>query len=912
MGSACDTIEETVSYLNAKGEKVGAIKVRLYRPFSIKHLLQALPKTTQKIAVLDRTKEVGGVGEPLYTDIVAALKNTEGSAFKEITIIGGRYGLSSKEFNPSMVKAVFDHLDADCFHDFTVGITDDVTHKSIPINEHIETEAEDVVRCKFWGLGSDGTVSASKNSIKIIGNATDMHAQGYFSYDSKKSEGTTISYLRFGKQRIQSPYIPTEFDFIALHNDSYIGKYDILEGIKEGGTFLINTQYTPDEIFCHLTEEMQETIIEKNISFYCINAYAIAEDVGLEHHINTVMQTAFFELSGILETKKAMQLIKDAVTKQFSAKGKDLVEMNVQAIDSAQNKLEKVTVPNACPKEHAPVIRKIADSESEFITSVIEPCMRLKGDSIPVSKMPIDGKVPLGTSSLEKRRVATSLPRWIPENCIQCNQCAFVCPHATIRAKQIDPEDLKDAPTSFRTIKSTTKNERDLQFRIQVYVEDCVGCGNCAQVCPAKNKALVMTEAETERTTEQIANTTFFDRLPDNVADGFPKETVKGTQFKKPLFEFHGACKGCGETPYVRLLTQLFGDHMVIANATGCSSIYGGTFPTVPYTTTKDGRGPAWANSLFEDNAEYGLGMRLGIDANRRLLKQTLEKLQKLSLSESLQTKLNDLLANWHETGDDAYNRSQEFIHTLHQEKETTDDKEVISLCETILTHKDYLTEKAVWILGGDGWAYDIGFGGLDHVLSTGKNVNVLVLDTEVYSNTGGQSSKATPLGAVAKFAAKGKATGKKDLGLMMMSYGYVYVASVSMGGNRQALTKAFYEAQRYDGPSLIIAESPCIAHGINMTQSIEEEKKATSVGYWPLYTYDPRKTKEDKDPFTLLSKAPTNSYRDFLKGERRFSSLMTQYPECAQDMFKWAEEEAHAHYKRLESQKQPKQDKEQ
>jgi len=909
MGSACDTIEETVSYLTAKGKKVGAIKVRLYRPFSIKHLLEALPKTTEKIAVLDRTKEVGAVGEPLYTDIVSALKNTPESTFKDVTIIGGRYGLSSKEFNPSMVKAVFDHLDNDCFHDFTVGITDDVTHKSIPINEDIDTEADDIIRCKFWGLGSDGTVSASKNSIKIIGSATDLHAQGYFSYDSKKSEGTTISYLRFGKEKIKSPYIPTEFDFIALHNDSYIGKYDILEGIKEEGTFLINTKYSPNEIFCRLTETMQQTIINKNISFYCINAYDIADDVGLEHHINTVMQTAFFELSGILKPKQAIQLIKDAITKQFSSKGKDLVEMNTQAVDSAQNKLQKVTVPNACPTEHAPVIRKIADTESEFITSVIEPCVRLKGDSIPVSKMPIDGKVPLGTSSLEKRRVATSLPRWIPENCIQCNQCAFVCPHATIRAKQIDPNDLKEAPKTFRTITSTTKNERDLQFRIQVYVEDCVGCGNCAQVCPAKNKALIMTDAETERTPEQIKNTAFFDNLPDNITEGFPEQTVKGTQFRKPLFEFHGACKGCGETPYLKLLTQLFGDHMVIANATGCTSITGGTFPTVPYTTTKDGRGPAWANSLFEDNAEYGLGMRLGIDANRRLLKLSLEKLQNKSISTSLQENINDMLSHWNETGETAQKRAQDCIHAITAEQKKIDDKDTTSLFQTILSHTDYLTQKAVWIVGGDGWAYDIGFGGLDHVLSTGKNVNVLVLDTEVYSNTGGQSSKATPMGAVAKFAANGKATGKKDLGLMMMSYGYVYVASVSMGGNKQALTKAFYEAQQYDGPSLIIAQSPCIAHGFNMSQSIEEEKKATSVGYWPLYSYDPRKTKEDKDPFTLLSKPPTESYKDFLKGERRFSSLMTQYPECAQEIFERAEKEAHAHYKRLEAQKRPKQD---
>ena len=611
MGTSTETIEETVNYLNKKGEKVGAIKVRLYRPFSAKAFVSAIPDTVKKIAVLDRTKEPGSLGEPLYLDVAVALSE------KNIKVIGGRYGLSSKEFTPTMVKAVYDHLDGKCTHGFTVGITDDVTGTSVEPVEEIDAEQEGIIRCKFWGYGSDGTVGANKNSIKIIGNNTDLYVQGYFEYDSKKSGGVTISHLRFGKNKIQSQYLLNNVDFVALHKSSYIGRFDILKGITKRGTFLLNSNWKAEEVFENLTEDMQKIIIDKHIKVYNIDALKIAQEVGLGERINTVMQVAFFKISGVLPEEKAIRLIKDYIKKTFEKKGKEVVEMNWRAVDRAVSAIEEVPIPTELVGiKSASIPKLIPDNANEFTKNVIEPIMHLKGNEIPVSNLPYDGQIPTGTSRLEKRGVAPQVPKWIPENCTQCNQCSFICPHSAIRAKQIDQKDLEDAPDGFVTLKSNTKNNRDLRYRVQVYIEDCVGCGNCANVCPAKEKALVMVPLEHARADGETEKAVFFDSLPDNVLDGIKKETVKGSQFLVPYFEFSGACAGCGETPYVILATRLFGDRMIIANATGCSSIYGGTFPTVPYCKNKQGVGPAWANSLFEDNAEYGLGMRLAIDAN--------------------------------------------------------------------------------------------------------------------------------------------------------------------------------------------------------------------------------------------------------------------------------------------------------
>ena len=898
MGSSCDTIEETVNYLNKKGEKVGLIKVRLYRPFSVDAFVKAIPSTVKKIAVLDRTKEPGSIGEPLYLDVVASL------AGKNIKIIGGRYGLSSKEFTPSMIKAVYDHLDGAAFHNFTVGINDDVTNRSIPINEEIVTEPEDVIRCVFWGLGSDGTVGANKNSIKIIGDNTDMNAQGYFSYDSKKSGGITISYLRFGKSRILSTYLITTADFIALHNPAFIGRYDILKGIKEGGTFILNSEWDNDKVLEHLTRDMQETIINKKIKFYNINALKIAQEVGLGNRINTVMQTAFFKISGVLEEKKAIELIKNAIKKSFEKKGEDIVKMNWACVDRTSEALKEVKVPSSISEVKTSLQPKklIPDDAGSFAKNVIEKIMHLKGNDIPVSHMPLDGAVPTATTMLEKRGIAPEVPHWISENCIQCNQCVLVCPHAVIRAKQIEPKDLKDSPSTFKTVKSKTKNDKDLEYKIQVYIEDCTGCGVCIDTCPAKEKALEFSPIEDERNAEEAKNALFFDNLPDNILDGTTIAQIKGIQFKKPLFEFSGACAGCGETPYVKLATQLFGERMIIANATGCSSIYGGTFPTTPYCKSKEGKGPVWANSLFEDNAEYGFGMRLAVDANRKQLKWNIDKALNTGISNELKQALNKSIELWKNTDDDAQKAAGKVKQLLQQELKSASGENEKTI-KKIIELQDCIVDKSIWSLGGDGWAYDIGYGGLDHVLASNKNINVLVLDTEVYSNTGGQASKATPLASVAKFAAAGKRTGKKDLGLISMSYGYIYVASVSLGANMSQLIKAFIEAEAYDGPSLIIAYAPCIAHGINLTYSIAEEKKAVQCGYWPLYRYNPELIKEGKNPFIYETKDPTVDMMDFLMNETRYTTLKKQFPEVADSLFKQAidfKKDKHSYYKKL------------
>ena len=889
MGSGVEAIEETVNYLTrVRGEKVGAIKVRLYRPFSTEALVGAIPKTVKKIAVLDRCKEPGSVGEPLYLDVVTTLT---GSGIK---IIGGRYGLSSKEFTPSMIKAVFDHLDDGCFHDFTVGIEDDVTHRSIPIKEELSAEPEDVVRCMFWGLGSDGTVGANKNSIKIIGDNTDMYAQGYFQYDSKKSGGITVSHLRFGKSRIQSPYLVTQPDFVACHNPAYIGRFPMLKGIREGGTFLLNSEWPGSEVFDHLTEDMQRTIIEKKIKFYNINALKIAVDAGLGPRINTVMQVAFFKISGILEEKRAIDLIKAAIKKTFAKKGDDIVKMNWECVDRTAAALQEVEVPETITKS-APAPGLLPDDASEFATEVIEPVMRWEGDSLPVSRMSFDGVIPSGTTRLEKRGIAPRVPRWIAENCIQCNQCVMSCPHAVIRAKQIAPANLENAPETFHTVKSKTKNEKDLKYRIQVYIEDCTGCGVCRETCPAKTKALEFKPLDEERELGQRQNAEFFDALPDNVTDGVSETTVKGAMFRKPLFEFSGACAGCGETPYVKLASQLFGERMYIANATGCSSIYGGTFPTIPYCKAKDGRGPVWANSLFEDNAEYGFGMRLAVDSNRQMLRTAVQELLSAATTPDLTAALNRCLEMW-DSVDAAAQAAQAAAKELLPAALKAATPENRAALEKVVDLQDYFVDKSIWVVGGDGWAYDIGYGGLDHVMAVGRNVNVLVLDTEVYSNTGGQASKATPLAAVAKFANAGKRTGKKNMGLMFMTYGYVYVGSVAMGANRKQCIRTFLEAEAYAGPSIILAYSPCIAHGIDMGKSQLEQKRAVEAGYYPLYRFNPA---DAEQKFHWETKDPKASFQEFILSERRYTALKKTAPDEAESLYKMAEEDAR---KRLET----------
>ncbi len=884
MGSGADTAEETINYLNARGAKLGLVKVRLYRPFDVEALKGALPKSVKRIAVLDRTKEPGAIGEPLYLDVVVAL------ADRGIKIIGGRYGLSSKDFTPAQVKAVYDHLAGKGFHGFTVGIDDDVTHLSIPVGPVLDTELPGTVRCKFWGYGSDGTVGANKNSIKIIADNTEMYGQGYFQYDSKKSGGVTISHLRFGKQPIQSQYYLNTVDFIALHKPSYIGRLDILEGIREGGTFLINSNWKASEVFENLTEDMQKTIIDKKVKVFTIDAYKIAGELGLGLRINSIMQACFFKLSGVLPEAEAIGLIKKAIEKTYGRKGQEVVQMNWDAVDRASAGLEAVPVP-AKPGKSVPPAKIVPDDASAFAREVIAPFTQFKGDLIPVSRMPLDGVIPTATSCLEKRGIAVDVPSWIPENCIQCGQCSLVCPHAAIRPKQIAPADMKDAPATFTVIKSNSKNDRDLKYRLQVYVEDCVGCENCVEVCPSKVKALKMVPIEEARKAGENENLAFFEKAPYEVMDGNKRDTIKGSQLLRPLFEFSGACSGCGETPYIKLATQLHGDRMIIANATGCSSIYGGTFPTSPYCQTAEGKGPAWGNSLFEDNAEYGFGMRLAVDANRKLLAASIDAALAAGTTPALTDALNKMKASWTNTGEEAKAAARAVREALPAAIKAANGAK--AHLAKISELQDFLVEKSVWAIGGDGWAYDIGYGGLDHVLAMNRNINILVLDTEVYSNTGGQASKSTPTGSVAKFASAGKRTSKKDLGKMAISYGYVYVAAVAMGANMNQCIKAFQEAEAYDGPSLIIAYSPCINHGINMRKTQAEEKLAVDTGYWILYRYNPLLAREGKNPLTLDSKEPKLEYQAFLDNEIRYRTLVQQYPDISKVLFKQAAEEA-------------------
>jgi pyruvate-ferredoxin/flavodoxin oxidoreductase len=894
MGSSCDTIEETINYLNQNGYKVGLIKVRLYRPFNVEAFRNIIPSSVKKIAVLDRTKEPGSIGEPLYLDVVSALKDR-----KDLEIIGGRYGLSSKEFTPSMVKAVYDHLNNKCSHNFTVGINDDVSHLSIPVKDHIDTVPAGTISCKFWGLGSDGTVGANKNSIKIIGDHTDMYAQGYFQYDSKKSGGITRSHLRFGKKPIQSPYLVQSADFIACHNQAFIGRYDILEGIKNGGTFLLNSNWPTEQAFSHLTRDMQETIIKKKIKFYNIDALSISNEVGLGSRINSVMQTAFFLISGVLERKEAIKLIKSTIEKTYIRRGQNVVDMNWKAVDKTDEALSEVPVPSTLPEQYCVPKRLVPEDANDYVKGIIEPIMQEKGDTIPVSRMPLDGVVPSGTTRLEKRGVSAFVPHWDSEKCIQCNFCSLVCPHAAIRPKLIEKSRLAGAPETFNTIEATGKDKDKYNFKIQVYIEDCQGCENCVVECPAK--ALDMRPIEGEREAGEYCNELFFETLPnDVVGDVFKETTIKGSQFKQPLLEFSGACAGCGETPYVKLLTQLFGDRMIIANATGCSSIWAGTFPSIPYCKNSQGEGPAWANSLFEDNAEYGLGMRIAVDSNRNLLRHNVDRLLETGTNAELTKALEKAIELWEETGDDARDNAKAIKELLPK---TLGNEKTDAIVKKVIELQNYFTPKSVWAFGGDGWAYDIGYGGLDHVLATNRKIKVLVLDTEVYSNTGGQASKSTPLGAVARFAESGKTTIKKDLGKMMMSYGYIYVASVAMGYDKNQLIKAMLEAESYDGPSIIIAYAPCINHGIDMTKTQKEEKLAVESGYWLLYRYDPRRKAEGKNPFQLDSKEPKLPVTDLLDNERRYTTLKTTFPEnheeYRQEIAKFVKERYES-YKRL------------
>ncbi|MFZ2633906.1 MAG: pyruvate:ferredoxin (flavodoxin) oxidoreductase [Desulfosalsimonadaceae bacterium] len=885
MGSSTETIEETINALNAQGQKLGLVKVRLYRPFSVEHFLSVIPTSAEHITVLDRTKEPGAIGDPLYMDVVAAFKEYGDMPH----ISAGRYGLGSKEFTPAMVKAVFDNMrKVGSKNHFTVGISDDVTYQSLAVDEKFDTTPAGTVQCKFWGLGSDGTVGANKSAIKIIGDNTDMFAQGYFAYDSKKSGGITVSHLRFGTRPIQSPYLVNAADFIACHKSNYVEIYDVLEGIKEGGTFLLNSPWTQEDMETALPAAMRRTIARKKLKFYNVDAVEIATAAGLGGRINMIMQTAFFSLAKVLPFDEAVAFLKDDIKKTYGKKGDKIVQMNMDAVDQTLAKVKEIKVPESWADLQA-VGGSDAGDMPDFVKNVMRPMLDQKGDSLPVSAFEPDGIFPVGTSRYEKRGVAIMVPEWILENCIQCNQCAFVCPHASIRPALMADEEAKAAPASFATIPATGKELAGYRFRIQVNTLDCQGCGNCADICPAKKKALVMRPIASQ-TPVQVPNQEFFDTLP--VRDDLVKrDSVKGSQFQQPLLEFSGACAGCGETSYVKVLTQLFGERMIIANATGCSSIWGASAPTTPYCTNKDGHGPAWGNSLFEDAAEFGYGMSVSI-------KQRREKLADL-IREALETEmppdLKDAMTGWLAGKDDAeasgnYGRQIQAI---------MGDMEGNNLLESIYDMSDLLVKKSVWIFGGDGWAYDIGYGGLDHVIASGEDVNILVMDTEVYSNTGGQASKATPTGAVAKFAASGKKIGKKDLGLIAMTYGYVYVASVSMGANKQQMMKAFLEAESYPGPSIIICYAPCINQGLKsgMGKSQEEEKLAVASGHWPLYRYNPLLEKEGKQPFVLESKQPDGTIQAFLGGENRFASLEKTFPGESKKLRAQIEEEVNKRY---------------
>jgi len=876
MGSGCETAEETVEMLCRRGEKVGLLKVRLYRPFSVSHFIDTLPASTKAIAVLDRTKEPGSTGEPLYQDVVTSLSE----ARRNVCVIGGRYGLSSKEFTPAMVKAVFDELKKpEPKNHFSIGIDDDVTFSSLSFDQSFSTEPDDQCRALFWGLGADGTVSANKNSIKIIGEETPNYAQGYFVYDSKKSGAMTVSHLRFGPRPIKSTYLVQRANFIAVHQFSFFSQYNVLDAAVEGATLLINSPYDESSVWDQLPPAVQKTIIEKRLKVYAIDAGGVARTSQLGNRINTIMQTCFFALSGVLSRDEAITKIKQFIRKSYGKRGEPVVRQNFAAVDAALAHLREISVPETM-SETIESTSKLYDGAPEFVRNVTAEMIAGRGDGLPVSAFPEDGTYPVGTSRWEKRNIAQDVPVWEPDLCIECGKCVMVCPHSTIRAKVCSANDLSDAPAGFKSMPAKWREFSDKAYTIQVAVEDCTGCRLCVEVCPAKDKSNVSRKALNMqpqlplRDSERV-NWDYFLKLPDLHKNGLIAfNSVKNVQLLQPLFEFSGACAGCGETPYIKLLTQLFGDRAIIANATGCSSIYGGNLPTTPYTTNNDGRGPAWSNSLFEDNAEFGLGMRLALDHQQTYAKN-LVQLMRARIGESLA----DGLLNTDQSTNDGINVQRELVMAL-KAKLTPDGEEET---RDLLSLADSLVEKSVWIVGGDGWAYDIGYGGLDHVLASGQNVNILVLDTEVYSNTGGQASKATPLGAVAKFASGGKPSAKKDLGITAFRYGDVYVAQVAMGANDTHTIKAFLEAEAHPGPSLIIAYSQCIAHGIDMARGMHQQKLAVDSGYWPLYRYNPRLVEESKNPFQLDSSDPKIPLQDYIYTEGRYRMLQQSEPAVAQ-----------------------------
>ncbi|MCG8548912.1 MAG: pyruvate:ferredoxin (flavodoxin) oxidoreductase, partial [Desulfobacterales bacterium] len=867
MGSSCEAIEETIDKLNAMGQRLGLVKVRLYRPFDIEEFLRTVPASVETITVIDRTKEPGALGEPLYQDVCTAfMEHGEGPR-----IIGGRYGLSSKEFNPSMVKAIYDNMKAlSPKNHFTVGIIDDVTHTSLEVEKGFDTAPEGTISAKFWGLGSDGTVGANQSAIAIIGDNTDKYAQGYFAYDSKKSGGLTVSHLRFGDVKIKSTYLIENSDFVACHKSNYVQIYDVLKGLKEGGTFLLNSEWSSiADMEKHIPGHVRRTIYEKNLNFYNIDAVKIAGEVGLGNRINMIMQTCFFNLANVLPVEEAIDLLKADIKKMFGKKGDAIVNMNIEGVDKTLDNLVKVDVPESW-KDAADEDMAEAPA-TPFVDNVMRRINAQEGDDLPVSAFSVDGVFEAGTSQYEKRGVAINVPEWIAENCIQCNQCSFVCPHAAIIPILATDDELKDAPETFGTVEAKGKGLDQFKFRIQVNPLDCQGCGNCADICPAKTSALEMkplaSQVDVEKENHKFSLTVPFK------TDVMKRDSLKGSQLWKPLLEFSGACSGCGETPYVKLITQLFGERMTVANATGCSSIWGGSAPSTPYCTNADGQGPAWASSLFEDAAEYGYGMLLATKSRRKTLAAKMEEAIEQGVSDEIKAAMEGWLA-----GMDDLEASQKYGTELKQLLKDASS----GILKEIYGENDLFVKKSHWVFGGDGWAYDIGFGGVDHVLASGDDINVLVMDTEVYSNTGGQSSKATPTGAIAKYAASGKKIGKKDMARMMMSYGYIYVATISMGASKNQTLKAILEAESYPGPSLIIAYAPCINQGIKkgMGKTQMEMKLAVDSGYWPIFRFNPQLTAEGKNPFILDSKAPDGSLQEFLSGEVRFAALEKSFPE--------------------------------
>ena len=917
MGSGAETVHETVEYLNKKGEKVGLLKVRLFRPFSVKDCVAAFPATVKKIAVLDRTKEPGSIGEPLYLDVVGAIEEamTKGATpFKTAPkIVGGRFGLGSKEFTPAMAKGVFDNLDAaEPLNHFSVGIEDDVTGNSIKFDPSFTTADKDTFRGMFYGLGSDGTVGANKNSIKIIGGETDYYAQGYFVYDSKKAGSVTTSHLRFGKNPIRSPYLIDRANFIACHNPSFIERYDMLKNLEEGGTFLLTTPHGADQVWDTLPQEVQKQIIDKKAKFYVIDAISIGHKIGLGARINMIMQAAFFKLTGILPEEQAVAAIQKAIKKSYGKYGDKVVEMNNQAVAAGMTEFHEVKYPDHVTSKFAmpPVV---SEDAPEFVKEVTAEIMAGRGDGLPVSKMPIDGRYPLGTTAFEKRNIAVDIPEWNPDACIQCGMCSMFCPHAAIRIKAYDADKLEGAPATFKSVDGKGKL-KGKKFTVQIAPEDCTGCGVCVQNCPGKEKdpatkeptgrkAINMVPQEPIRESERD-NWDYFLSLPETDPSLYNKATVQGSQFAKALFEFSGACAGCGETAYVKLVSQLFGDRAIIANATGCSSIYGGNLPTTPYTTRKDGRGPAWCNSLFEDNAEFGMGFRLTVDKFTEFAKELLDQAVE---GGAVKAELADAIKN----ADQSMQEGIEAQRARVAELKAGLAKGIeagCSTCKQLESLADYLVKKSVWIVGGDGWAYDIGYGGLDHTIASGKNINILVLDTEVYSNTGGQMSKSTPRAAVAKFAAGGKGTGKKDLAMMAMSYGSVYVARVSLANPAQ-LVKALIEAEAYDGPSIVICYAHCIAHGINTTFGVEEQKKAVASGHWLLMRYNPDLAEKGENPLQLDAKEPTMSFEEYAYGENRYRVLKKINPDAAAKLMTLADEDTKRDWKLYQAMAAKKED---